>query len=458
MWHQVRLVMLKVGDLMKDLRIAVLGMGYVGLTSGVAFAKHGFKSICTTTTPSKAEDLNKGVPPFYEPGLEDLVREMVGNGLMSGSIDNVYAVGQSDVSFICVGTPSLLDGSADLSAVEAAAGDIGEALKRKSDYNVVVVKSTVLPGTTERLVIPLVEKVSGKKAGVDFGVCMNPEFLRQGEAVHDSLNPDRIVIGEHDEKSGDALEYIYRDYDCPKMRCSIRAAEMIKYAANSLLATKITFANEFSRICEKFNVDAYEVMKGVGLDFRINPRFLDAGCGFGGSCFPKDVNAIVASARNISVETPLLDSVLYTNELQPRHLVGLIENAVGSLDGKVVALLGLSFKPNTGDTRETRALPVIKELYAAGASVKAYDPKAIENFKRLTDLPIEYHENWEEALRDADLAVIQSAWKEIRDITADDFKRLLRNPIVVDGRRTYDPEELIRNGVKYLGIGWKNQT
>jgi len=449
--------MQKIGDLMKDLRIAVLGMGYVGLTSAVAFAKHGFKSVCTTTTPSKAEKLNKGIPPFYEPELGDLVKEMVGKGLLSGSTDNVDAVRFSNVTFICVGTPSLSDGSVDLSAVKIVAKDIGNALAKKGDYHVVVVKSTVVPGTTENLVIPIVEKVSGKRAGNGFGVCMNPEFLRQGEAVHDSLNPDRIVIGEYDKSSGNVLEDIYKEYDCPKMRFSIKAAELIKYAANSLLATKITFANEFSRICEKFNIDVYEVMKGVGMDFRINPLFLNAGCGFGGSCFPKDVNAIVALAKNIGVETPLLDSVLYTNELQPMHLVDLIKNTSGSLEGKVVAFLGLSFKPNTGDTRETRALPVIKKLYEFGVKVRAYDPKAIDNFKRLTDLPIEYFEKWEEALKGADLAVVQSDWEEIRAITADDFKRLLKNPIVVDGRRTYNPEVLIANGIKYYGIGWKNQ-
>ena len=442
---------------MKQLRVAVLGMGYVGLTSGIAFAKHGIRSICTTTTPGKAENLNNGVPPFYEPGLEELLKEMVNEGMLSGSSDNVDAVRQSDITFICVGTPPLQDGSADLSAIEATARDIGVALRDMDNYHVVVAKSTIPPGTTENLILPTVEKYAGKKVGENFGLCMNPEFLRQGSAVYDVINPDRIVIGEYDEKSGDVLEYIYRDYDCPKIRCEIRAAELIKYAANSLLATKISFANEFSRICEKFNVDVYEVMKGVGLDFRINPRFLNAGCGFGGSCFPKDVNAIAALSKKISVETPLLDSVLYTNELQPMHFVELIKNAAGSLEGKVVAFLGLSFKPNTGDTRETRALPIIEKLYEMGARVKAYDPKAIENFKLSTDLPIEYFEKWEEALRGADLAVVQSDWKEIRDITADDFKRLLRNPIVVDGRRTYDPEELINNGVKYLGIGWKNR-
>jgi len=441
---------------MRNLRIAVLGMGYVGLTSGVAFAKHGHRTVCTTTTPAKAAGLNEGVPPFFEPDLEGLVGEVVGGGMLSGSTDNVGAVSVSDVTFICVGTPSLSDGSADLSAVEAVSRDIGSALKEVSGYHVVVAKSTIPPGTTEDLILPIIEEYSGKRVGVDFGLCMNPEFLRQGSSVHDTFNPDRVVIGEYDERSGDVLEELYSVYDCPKIRCDIKAAELIKYAANSLLATKISFANEFSRICERFHVDVYEVMRGVGFDFRINPRFLDAGVGFGGSCFPKDVNAIAALAKKVGVETPLLDSVLYTNELQPMHFVELIKDAVGTLEGKVVAFLGLSFKPNTDDTRATRALPIIEKLYEEEAKVKAYDPKAMENFKRLTGLPVEYCENWEEALRGADLAVVQSDWREIRGIKAEDFKRLLKNPIVVDGRRTYDPNEILAKEVKYYGIGWKN--
>ena len=443
-------------DYMEKIRIAVLGMGYVGLASGMGYAKHGFKTICTTTTPSKAENLNKGIPPFYEPELEGLVKEAVEKNMLSGSTNNMEAVKESDVTFICVGTPSLPDGSADLSAVKDTAKDIGTILKDKDDYHVVVSKSTIIPGTTEDIVLPIVEKYSGKKVGKDFGLCMNPEFLRQGQAVHDSLNPDRVIIGEYDKKSGDVLEQIYKDYDCPKMRCEIKAAELIKYAANSLLATKITFANEFSRICEKFNIDVYEVMKGVGLDFRINPMFLGAGCGFGGSCFPKDVNAIVALAKKIGVETPLMDGVLYTNELQPMHFVDLIKDTVGNLKGKTIAFLGLSFKPDTDDTRSTRALPIIKKLYQEGAHVKAYDPKAYYKFKPLTDLPIEYMDTWEDALKDSDFAVVQSDWQEIRDIKPNDFKRLLKNPIVIDGRRSYSPEELIKNGITYRGIGWKN--
>ena len=441
---------------MEDLKIAVMGMGYVGLASGMAYAKHGFKTICTTTTPSKVENLNKGIPPFYEPELADLVKEVVEKGMLSGSLDNKDTIRKCDVTFICVGTPSLPDGSADLTAVESTAKDIGEVLKDKDGYHVVVSKSTIIPGTTENLVLPIVEKYSGKKVGKDFGLCMNPEFLRQGQAVHDSLTPDRIVVGEYDKRSGDVLQRIYSGYDCPKMRCEIKAAELIKYAANSLLATKITLANEFSRICEKFNIDVYDVMKGVGLDFRINPMFLNAGCGFGGSCFPKDVKAIVALSKKIGVETPLLDGVLYTNELQPMHFVDLVKNTVGSLDGKTIAFLGLSFKPDTDDTRETRALPIIKKLYEEGAKVKAYDPKAYYKFKPLTDLPIEYMNTLEDALINSDFAIVQSDWQEIKDIKAEDFKRLLKNPIVIDGRRSYYPDELIKNGVTYRGVGWKN--
>jgi len=241
------------------------------------------------------------------------------------------------------------------------------------------------------------------------------------------------------------------------MRCDIKAAELIKYASNSFLATKISFANEFSRICEKFDVDVYEVMKGVGFDFRINPKFLNAGVGFGGSCFPKDIKAIVTLAKEKDVETPLLDSVLYTNDLQPKYFINLIKNFMGVLNGKVVAFLGLSFKPNTDDVRETRALPIIEELFEEGVKIKAYDPKAIDNFKSLTDLSIEYYYNWEDALRDSDLAVVQSDWCEIRKITAEDFMKLMKNPVVFDGRRTYDPNTMISKGIKYFGIGWKNQ-
>ena len=447
---------------MEEIRISVLGMGYVGLASGMGYAKHGFPTIVTATTPSKVENLNKGLSPFYEPELEELVRTEVERKMLSATLDNVEAIKSSNVTFICVGTPSLPDGSADLGAVEAVAKEIGIAIRDKDGYHVVATKSTVVPGTTENLVLPTVEKYSGKKAGKDFGLVMNPEFLRQGQAVHDSLYPDRIVIGEHDKRAGEVIHHIYNSYkndqgeSVPILHVEIKAAELIKYAANSLLATKITFANEFSRICEKFNIDVYEVMKGVGLDFRINPMFLNAGCGFGGSCFPKDVSAIVALAKTIDVKTPLMDAVLHTNDMQPMHFVDIIKETVGELKGKVVAFLGLSFKPDTDDTRATRALPIIEKLYEEGATVKAYDPKAYYKFKPLTELPIGYMNTPEEALDGADFAVVQSDWQEIQDVSPEIFKKLLKNPIVIDGRRTYDPEKMLRAGVVYKGIGWKN--
>jgi UDPglucose 6-dehydrogenase len=442
----------------EELRVCYIGMGYVGLTSGVVSAKHGLPTICTDTIESRIDNLNNGVSPFFEPGLDELVKEVTNKGLLKGSTDNIESIMNSDVTFICVGTPSLLDGSADLTFVKAAAKDIGIAIKDMDRYHVVVTKSTVLPGTTEEVVLPIVEEYSHKKVGVDFGLCMNPEFLRQGSAVHDTLEPDRIIIGQWDTRSGDVLDRVYNKFECPKIRCDIKAAELIKYAANALLATKISFANEFSRICEEFNIDVYEVMEGVGLDFRINPFFLNAGCGFGGSCFPKDVKAIVSLAKKLEVDTPIMDSVLRTNELQPLHFVDIVDEAVGGIGGKTFAFLGLSFKPNTDDTRETRALPIIHEIYKRDGKIKAYDPKAVEKFKPLTDLPVEYVNSVTDALQDTDACIIQSDWDEFRNLTADDFKGSMKNPVVVDGRRTFgDPGELIRAGVKYFSVGWKNR-
>ena len=445
---------------MVKIHIAVLGMGYVGLTSAVSFARHGFETIVVEPIKEKVEMLNRGKVPFYEPGLDVLVREEVEAGRLKATQDTCEAVLTSHLSFICVGTPSLPDGSADLSQVKQASSEIGKALKDLNKYHVVVVKSTVPPGTTEEVVIPILEKNSGKKAGRDFGVVMNPEFLREGQAVHDSQHPDRIVIGELDKRAGELLQSIYKGYKkedgsaVPILRVGIKASELIKYASNSFLATKISFANEFARICEKFEVDVYEVMKGVGLDFRINPRFLNAGAGFGGSCFPKDVSAMVTMANKLGVKTPLLKAVLETNEIQPRHCVQLVKEALGELTGKVVAFLGLAFKAGTDDVRHTRALPMIEALCQLGATVRAYDPKATANFKYLTtSLSVKYVNSVEEALEGADCAVVQTDWEEFKKISSDTFKRLLKKPIVVDCRRTYEPKKMIEKGIIYIGVG-----
>jgi UDPglucose 6-dehydrogenase len=282
---------------MKELKISLMGLGYVGLVTGMAFATHDFKTIVTDTFQERVDMLKSGKAPFYEVGLDDLIKEAVEKEMLSGSTDNIKTVHETDVTFICVGTPSGSDGSIDLSYIESVSKDIGTALKDKDKYHVVVAKSTIVPTTTEKVILPILEKHSGKKVGEDFGLCMNPEFLREGAAVKDSLNPDRIVIGQHDKRSGDMLIKVYEDFNCQKLRVSIRTAEMIKYVANSFLATKITFSNEMANLCEYYGIDVYDVMNGVGLDFRISPQFLRAGAGFGGSCFPKDVSALAHVAK-----------------------------------------------------------------------------------------------------------------------------------------------------------------
>ena len=441
---------------MKDIKITMIGMGYVGLVTGAAFAKHGFDTTCTTTTPEKAENLNKGMVPFYEPGLDELVAEVVNKGLFHGSTDNISCIKKSDITFICVGTPSLADGSIDLGNVKEAATDIGRALAEMDSYHVVVAKSTITPSTTDSIILPILERESKKKVGQDFGLCMNPEFLREGAALHDSLHPDRIVVGGYDKKSIDTVMCVYEGFDCPKFATDLRTAEMVKYGANCLLATKITFANEMANICEFFGVDAYEMMKGVGMDFRINPAFLNAGVGFGGSCFPKDVNAITATAKSKGYEPRILNAVLAVNETQPLRAVALAEKKAGELKDKRIGLLGLSFKPDTDDVRYTRALPIAETLIDKGAEVVAYDPKAIDNFKRLTKKNITYAKSAKEVLKDADICIIQSDWSEFKALTPQDFKELMKTPLVIDGRRTYDPEQFTGSGVTYLGIGWKN--
>ncbi|UCG71199.1 MAG: UDP-glucose/GDP-mannose dehydrogenase family protein [Thermoplasmata archaeon] len=438
------------------MKITMIGMGYVGLVTGAAFAKHGFDTTCTTTTPEKAEKLNSGMTPFYEPGLDELVQEVVESGLFHGATDNISCIKNSDITFICVGTPSMPDGSIDLGHVEKVAADIGMALTEMDRYHVVVAKSTITPSTTDSLILPILEEKSKKKVGEDFGLCMNPEFLREGAALQDSLHPDRICVGGYDQRSIDTVMKVYEGFDCPKFETDLRTAEMVKYGANCLLATKITFANEFANICEFFGVDVYEMMKGVGMDFRINPAFLNAGVGFGGSCFPKDVNAIAAVSKKKGYNARILNAILDVNETQPRRIIELAENKIGPLNDKRVALLGLSFKPDTDDVRYTRALPIAQGLIEKGSQVIAYDPKAIDNFKKLTEKNITYAESAKEALRDADICIIQSDWSEFKSLTPQDFKDLMKTPLIIDGRRTFDPESFTSEGVKYLGIGWKN--
>ncbi len=324
----------------------------------------------------------------------------------------------------------------------------GEGLKQKEGYHVVTVKSTVVPKTTEDEIIPILEDVSGRKAGEDFGVCMNPEFLREGTALPDFMEPDRIVIGELDKKSGDSLEKIYSEWDAPILRTSLKAAELIKYASNSLLATKISFINEIGNLCKELGIDVYEVADGVGLDHRIERSFLDSGPGFGGSCFPKDVRAVASFMEEKNVEPRILNDTIEVNQDQKTKLVEILQKKFDSMEGKTVAVLGLSFKPGTDDIRQSPAINIISELKEIRANVRGYDPEAIKNMKeRHPD--IEYKDSYQEAMEDADAAVLVTDWPEFNKISREDIKSM-RQPLLLEGRRMeYDLPEENREGVTW---------
>ncbi len=427
------------------MKISVIGTGYVGTVSAACFAELGHDVICVDIDKSKIEQINAGIPPIYEEGLPELLKKHAGKSL-SATSDYELAVKNSDISFICVGTPSDAEGNIDLGIVKAASASLGESLKRKKDYHVVVVKSTVVPETTEKVVLPIIEKHSGKHPG-DFGIAMNPEFLREGKAVYDFMHPDKIVVGSLDKKSGDIVASLYKGIKCEVTRTNPRTAEMIKYVNNAFLATRISFANEVGNICKLLGIDTYEVMSAVGKDFRIGPHFLNAGAGFGGSCFPKDVKALIGKAKETGYEPSLLKSVIAINEGQPVRMVRLLKDRLGNLKGKKVAVLGLAFKNDTDDIRESRSIPVIKELLDSGAGVGAYDPMANENMKKLFS-SIEYYNTAEDALRGADACLIMTEWNEFKSL--DREFDVMKNKLIIDGRHMLAP----RKGVEYVGMCW----
>jgi UDPglucose 6-dehydrogenase len=408
------------------MNLSIVGTGYVGLVTGACFAKLGHNVICVDIDEKKIDMINRGLSPLYEEGLDELLFTY-GNNIKATS-DYGYAIRNSDVTFICVNTPAKRDGSIDLSFVRAATEEIGRRLKEKTGWHLVVVKSTVLPGTTRDFVLPLLEKHSSKKAGIDFGLAMNPEFLREGVAVKDFLAPDRIVIGYYDERSRDLLKELYTNFSCPLVETSLSAAEMIKYASNAFLATKISFINEIGNMCKRVGVDTYEVAEGMGYDKRIGRTFLESGIGWGGSCFPKDLHALIAWAQELGEEPGILERVVEVNDLQPRKIIELLKRHVPELTGRTIGVLGLAFKPGTDDIRGSRADLIVKQLIEEGAVVKAYDPEAMENFKELyPHKQIEYCFSAEEVLS-SDAILILTKWEEFRAL---DY----RGKVVIDGRR-----------------------
>ncbi len=428
------------------MRISIIGTGYVGLSTALGLAAHGHSSICVDLDENKVNSINKSVPPFYEEGFEESLKDAIGKKLLFATADYNYAISGSDVTFICVGTPSREDGSIDLAHVNSAARSIGSSLKNKNSYHVVCVKSTVLPGTAEG-VIKILEQSSGKLAGRDFGVAMNPEFLREGFALHDFLKPDRIVIGELDRRSGDVVESLYRNFGAPIMRTSLRTAEMVKYASNAFLATKVTFANELGNLCKKLGIDIYEVARGMGYDKRISPHFLNAGCGFGGSCFPKDVSALLSMFGEHSVDSHLINAVMKTNETQKKKMVEILGSKIDPR-GKKIAVLGLAFKGNTDDIRDSVAIDVIAELRRQGASIYAYDPMAAENMKKLFP-DIIYVTSSKDAIDGAEACLIMTDWEEFSELTDKDFS-VMKNKLVIEGRRVLDRTQV----TSFEGVCW----
>lgn len=449
------------------MNISVIGTGYVGLVSGVCLAEKGHRVVCVDIDPEKVDMVNSGNPPIHEKGLEELLKRHIGHNLQA-TTDIEKAVADTDVSMIAVGTP--FDGSnIDLTYVETVARQIGAALKSKERYHLVVVKSTVVPGTTDEVVLPAVEAASGKRAGVDFGVGMNPEFLREGEAVEDFMFPDRIVLGGIDPQSIDLLEKLYRPFSgIDKIRTNNKTAEMIKYTSNSLLATMISFSNEIANLCSAIgDIDVKEVMAGIHLDKRLSPiladgkrikpsftTYIEAGCGFGGSCFPKDVKALISHGQKVGVPMSLLDSVIQINNQQPFQILSLLKKHFSSFEGLKVSVLGLAFKPGTDDMRESPAIPVVNALLDQKAQVKAFDPIARPQAEKLFSNPaLRFSDSLEQAVENVEAVLLLTRWEEFHELP-ELIARLNINPLVVDGRRMLDKTLFS----KYEGIGYNPRS
>lgn len=422
------------------MKISIVGTGYVGLVSGSCFAKIGHDVICVDVDEEKVKKINNQQTPIYEEGLEEILKEYKEN--IQATDNYSFAIENSEITFICVGTPSKENGEIDLKYVKQAAEKISEQIKTKKSYHVVVVKSTVIPGTTRNIIRPFLEEKTCKKAGVDFGLGMNPEFLREGVAVEDFLNPDRVVNGSYDKKTKNVLKELYKDFSCPIVETSLTAAEMIKYASNCFLATKISFINEIGNYCKNLGIDAYDVADGIGLDKRINRSFLNAGIGWGGSCFPKDTKALRAWAKQEQISSKIIDSTIAVNESQPLQMIKLLKKHFQSLEGKKIAVLGLAFKPNTDDIRDTRTLPIVEKLIKERAKVKAYDPKATENFRKIRP-DIEYCETAIDAIEDVDAILITTLWDEFKEL---DYSE----KVVIDGRRMAEAKK----AKVYDGVCW----
>jgi UDPglucose 6-dehydrogenase len=431
------------------MHIGIIGMGYVGLVTAACFAEFGVFVTCIDKDKRRIRSLRDGVIPFFEPGLEEFVQRNIKQGRLTFSTDIAEAVRSSLVIFIAVGTPPRGDGTADLKYVEEVAKEIASNL---NGYRVIVTKSTVPVGTGDRI-----RKIVSKhrKEQVDFDIVSNPEFLREGSAIEDFMRPNRVVIGANSAQAISIMKDLYKPLyliETPFVITNIESAELIKYASNSFLAMKISFINETANLCEKVGADVHMVAKGMGLDQRINPKFLHPGPGYGGSCLPKDTLALLKMAEEHGVDLGIVDATIRANERQQDSMTKKIKDAMGPLKGKTIAILGLSFKPNTDDVREAPSLNIIKQLLKEKAKIRAYDPVSMKSTQSI--LPdITYCKDPYDAVKDANALVIVTEWNQFRSLELDKLKRLLKEPYFFDLRNIYEPQKLKNKGFKYYCVG-----
>lgn len=438
------------------MKVAVVGLGYAGLCTAACFTRK-FDVIGIDVDRRRISQLTGGDVPIHEKGLPALIKKSVEDGALSFS-DSYESLNGAGTIFVAVGTPSKADGSIDLSQVTDASRRIGRELGRCKNKPLVVIKSTVTPGTTTKVVKPLLEEESGKECGVGFGLCSNPEFLREGAAIDDTLHPDRIIIGPLDRSSGLAMRSFYKKFFGPSLPPVVETtpenSELIKYASNAFLATKISFINFVARVCENLpGADVAEVALAMGFDPRIGGKYLQAGPGFGGACFPKDARALSAYVEQLGMDASLLRSVLAINDSQPEWIVSKLERKLGNVAGKGVAVLGVAFKEGSDDVRESRAIVLAKSLFRKGARVSVSDPMAIEGAKRELGQQARYCETAQDCIRGADAAVVLTGWAEFKRLKPDDFVRLMRTPILIDARRIYDPKKYDFPPLDYTAVG-----
>jgi UDPglucose 6-dehydrogenase len=438
------------------MKVTVFGTGYVGLVTGACLADVGHDVLCVDIDQKKVDNLNAGIIPIYEPGLEAIVKQAVQHGLLKFTTSMDLAVQHGEMQFIAVGTPSGEDGSADLQYVVAVAKTIGQ---RITDYRVVVNKSTVPIGTAEIVHAALTDELGKRGVSIPFDVVSNPEFLKEGAAINDFMKPDRIVVGTDSERAEQLLRELYAPFNRSHERMifmDVRSAELTKYAANAMLATKISFINEMANLAELLGADIEKVRNGIGADPRIGYHFIYPGCGYGGSCFPKDVKALINIARNVDYKAGLMEAVDKVNQAQKSKLFTYLARHFGNdLKGKVFALWGLSFKPNTDDMREAPSRVLMEALWAAGARVQAYDPVAMEETQHIYGLrdDLKLVGTKEAALERADALIICTEWKNFRAPNFDLLRSALRNPVIFDGRNLYEPDRMASLGFEYYAVG-----